>query len=158
MPSFRTQRRVRHSSAEMFALVADVEAYPQFVPMCQKLKVLRRDLDENGDERLMAQMEVGYKAIRESFTSRVTLRKASSEIIVEYVDGPFRRMRNEWRFVDEGPAASTVEFFIDYEFKNRILAALMGAMFETAFRRFSQAFEERADVVYGRAGPQTGAG
>ena len=152
MPSYRTQRRVHHTAAQMFVLVADVEAYPQFVPMCQKLKVLKRDLDEQGDPRLVAQMEVGFKAIRESFVSRVVLREAARRIEVDYIDGPFRQLHNLWSFADETEAGwSKVEFSIDYEFRSRTLAMLMGSMFDAAFRRFAQAFEERADKVYGRA-------
>ena len=151
MPSFQNQRRVRHSAAEMFALVADVEAYPEFLPMCQKLKVLRRESDESGDPRLIASMQVGFKAIRETFVSRVVLRQAQSRIEVEYIDGPFKRMRNVWSFADAAePGVSTVDFFIDYEFRSRTLSLLMGSMFDVAFRRFAQAFEERADLVYGR--------
>jgi coenzyme Q-binding protein COQ10 len=98
-------------------------------------------------------MEVGYKAIRERFTSRAICNRAKLTIFVEYVDGPFSRMKNRWIFRDEPGAgrASTVEFFIDYEFRSRVLGLLMGSMFDTAFRRFSAAFERRADQVYGRA-------
>ncbi len=134
----------------MFRLVADVEAYPEFVPMCQKLRVLKREAGADGEVRLIAQMEVGFKAIRESFTSRVTLREAAKEIVVEYIDGPFKRLRNVWTFTDAGANASDVDFTIDYEFKSRTLGLLMGSMFDAAFRRFTQAFEERADKVYGR--------
>ena len=150
MPNFKTRRRVHHTAAQMYALVADVETYPQFLPMCQKLRVLKRDTDEAGDPRLIAQMEVGFKAIRESFTSKVVLREAVRRIEVAYIDGPFRRLINTWDFVDETePGWSSVDFFIDYEFRSRTLALLMGSMFDAAFRRFSQAFEERADRVYG---------
>jgi len=151
MPNFKTRRRVRHTAAQMYALVADVETYPEFLPMCQKLKVLKRDTDERGDPRLIAQMEVGFKAIRESFTSMVVLREAARRIEVAYIDGPFRRLLNTWDFVDDGePGWSFVDFFIDYEFRSRTLGLLMGSMFDAAFRRFSQAFEERADKVYGK--------
>jgi len=150
MPNFKTRRRVHHTAAQMYALVADVETYPQFLPMCQKLRVLKRDTDEAGDPRLIAQMEVGFKAIRESFTSKVVLREAVRRIEVAYIDGPFRRLINTWDFVDETePGWSSVDFLIDYEFRSRTLALLMGSMFDAAFRRFSQAFEERADRVYG---------
>ena len=151
MPNFKTRRRVRHTAAQMYALVADVETYPEFLPMCQKLKVLKRDTDERGDPRLIAQMEVGFKAIRESFTSMVVLREAAGRIEVAYIDGPFRRLLNTWDFVDDGETGwSFVDFFIDYEFRSRTLGLLMGSMFDAAFRRFSQAFEERADKVYGK--------
>lgn len=151
MPRFRTHRRVHHSAADMFALVSDMDAYPQFVPLCTALRVRRRDLREDGVEVALAEMEVGYKAIRERFTTRVTLDRAKQEILVEYVDGPFSHLRNRWRFKDTGEKLSDVEFFIDYEFRNRALGALMGAMFDNAFRKFSSAFEARADQIYGRA-------
>jgi coenzyme Q-binding protein COQ10 len=136
----------------MFALVADVERYPEFVPLCRALKVRRREKSETGIETLIADMEVGYKAIRERFTSRVALDPARLKIVVAYIDGPFSRLENVWNFRDapEG-GGSTVEFFIAYEFRSRLLAAVMGAMFDAAFRKFSAAFEARADKIYGRA-------
>jgi coenzyme Q-binding protein COQ10 len=143
----------------MFDLVTDVEAYPQFVPLCTSLRLRQRTRNAAGVETLLADMEVGYKAIRERFTSRVMCDRAKLTILVEYIDGPFSRMKNRWIFRDEPGAggASTVEFFIDYEFKNRLLGLLMGSMFETAFRRFSAAFERRADQVYGRPGATSAA-
>lgn len=131
----------------MFDLVADVEQYPQFLPLCEALKIRRRGPLEDGREVLLADMSVGYKAIRETFTSRVTLDPAQLKILVEYVDGPFSHLENRWTFVAEGQG-TRVEFFIDYQFKSRMLGMLMGAMFETAFRRFSDAFVERAGKVY----------
>jgi coenzyme Q-binding protein COQ10 len=96
-------------------------------------------------------MEVGHRAIHEKFATRVTLDRPRLKIVVEYVDGPFRRLENVWDFRD-GPQerGSTVEFFIAYEFRSRVLGALMGAMFDAAFRKFSAAFEARADAVYAR--------
>ena len=154
MPSFQTQRRVAHSAAQMFDLVADVEAYPQFLPMCTGLKVRSRTADGQGRVELVADMEVGYKAIRERFSSRVTLDRAALKIGVEYIDGPFSHLNNIWRFSDEastGKPASKVDFDIDYQFRNKLLGMLMGSMFDIAFRKFAGAFEERADKVYGRA-------
>ena len=135
----------------MFALVADVERYPEFVPLCRALKVRRREKSETGIETLIADMEVGYKAIRETFTSRVALDPARLKIVVAYIDGPFSRLENVWNFRDapEG-GGSTVEFFIAYEFRSRLLAAVMGAMFDAAFHKYSDAFVKRADQVYGR--------
>jgi coenzyme Q-binding protein COQ10 len=150
VPSFSTKRRVRHDAAQMFDLVADVEKYPQFVPLCQSLRVKDRTAKGEGVEVLVADMTVAYKLVRETFTSRVTLDRPKLEILVEYLDGPFRRMENRWRFVPQGDDACTVEFFIDYEFRSRMLAMLMGAMFDAAFRRFAVAFEKRADEIYGR--------
>lgn len=151
MPSFKTIRRVRHSAKDMFDLVADVERYPEFVPLCQTLRVRRRTSGEQGAEVLLCDMAVGYRAIREKFTSRVTLDRAQLKVLVEYVEGPFSYLENTWNFRDEAQAGnSKIEFFISYEFRSRILATLMGSMFDTAFRKFAQAFEARADAAYGR--------
>lgn len=153
MPQFQTTRRVRHSAADMFALVADVEKYPLFLPMCTGLRIRRRQTDTKGNDVLIAEMSVGYKAIRESFTSRVTLDRPAQRILVEYIDGPFSRLENVWTFRDVGAdgATSDIDFSIDYEFRSRMLGMLMGGLFDTAFRRFAEAFERRADLVYGVA-------
>ena len=131
----------------MFALVADVEHYPEFVPLCERLTVRTRR-EKEGRTLLVADMTVGYKAIRETFTSQVLLNPDENAIDVSYVDGPFKYMTNRWSFerVDDG---SIIHFFIDYEFKNRLLGALMGTMFDRAFRMFADAFQKRADEVYG---------
>jgi coenzyme Q-binding protein COQ10 len=149
MPQFSTKRRVRHAATDMFDLVADVEKYPQFVPLCSALTVRTR-AEKDGRTVLVADMTVGYKVIRETFTSRVTLDRQSLTILVEYLDGPFRRMQNRWTFYSVETKVCDVEFFIDYEFRSRTLAMLMGAMFDAAFRRFAVAFEQRADEIYGR--------
>ena len=150
MPQFRTKRRVRHAASNMFDLVADVEKYPQFVPLCQSLRVRRRSEGAEGIETIVADMTVAYKVMRETFTSRVTLDRPNLQILVEYLNGPFSRMENRWDFHPAGERACRVEFFIAYEFKSRILAMLMGAMFDAAFRRFAEAFERRADKIYGQ--------
>ena len=152
MPQFRTKRRVQHSAADMFDLVADVEKYPEFVPLCQALRVRRRSEDAEGIETIVAEMTVAYKVMRETFTSRVMLDRPNLQILVEYLDGPFSRMENRWDFHPVSERACDIEFFIAYEFKSRVLGMLMGTMFEAAFRRFAGAFERRADAVYGRVG------
>jgi coenzyme Q-binding protein COQ10 len=148
MPQFSTKRHVQHSASAMFDLVADVEHYPEFVPLCRSLRVRKRSTDSEGRDVVIADMTVAYKLIYETFTSRVTLDRPSLEILVEYLEGPFRRMNNRWRFDSAGPDACDVEFFISYEFRSRTLGLLMGAMFDAAFRRFSAAFERRADQIY----------
>jgi coenzyme Q-binding protein COQ10 len=150
VPSFSTKRRVRHDAVRMFDLVADVEKYPQFVPLCQSLRVKSRTTKDDGIDVLIADMTVAYKLVRETFTSRVTLDRPNLTILVQYLSGPFSRMENRWTFTPAGETACDVEFFIDYEFKSRMLAMLMGAMFDAAFRRFAQAFEKRADEIYGK--------
>jgi len=152
MPEFSTTRRVRHSAADMFDLVADVERYPEFVPLCRSLRVRKRTTDGEGRAVIVADMMVAYKLVRETFTSRVTLERPKLEILVEYLDGPFSRMENQWHFHAATETSCDVEFFIAYEFKSRTLGLLMGAMFDAAFRRFASAFEHRADLVFGRAG------
>jgi coenzyme Q-binding protein COQ10 len=149
MPSFRTTRRVPHTPEEMFALVADVERYPEFLPLCESLKIRRRAQSGEGVETLVAAMSVGYKAIHETFTTRVTLDEPRQRILVEYVEGPFSFLENRWSFKPD-PAGCVIEFYISYEFKSRMLGLLMGSMFDRAFRKFTEAFEARANVVYGR--------
>ena len=150
MPQFSTTRVVRHSAARMFDLVADVEHYPDFVPLCRSLKIRKRIPEPEGVEILVADMTVAYKFVRETFTSRVTLDRANLQILVEYLEGPFSRLENRWTFHPTGEHSCDVEFFISYEFKSRTLGLLMGAMFDAAFRRFATAFERRADVIYAR--------
>jgi len=141
---------VRHAAAQMFDLVADMERYPEFVPLCQEMRIRKRTTTGEGIETVVADMTVAYKLIRETFTSRVTLDRSNLQIHVEYLSGPFSRMENRWDFHPAGEHLCDVEFFISYEFRSRMFAMLMGAVFDTAFRRFSQAFERRADQVYGR--------
>ncbi|RXT57653.1 ubiquinone-binding protein [Bosea sp. Tri-44] len=152
MPMFNSTRRVKHSPEEMYALVADVENYPQFLPLCEGLTVRRRTPREGGGEVVLADMTVGYKAIRETFTSRVTLDPTNLKILVEYVDGPFRYLENRWSFKPHDKGCE-VGFFISYEFASRMLGLLMGAMFDKAFHKFAEAFEKRADLIYGRGRP-----
>jgi len=151
MPQLSTTRRVRHAAADMFDLVADVEHYPEFVPLCRSLTVRARSR-EGGKDVIVADMTVAYKFVRETFTSRVTLDRANLEILVEYLEGPFQKLNNRWTFRPAGEHACDVEFFIAYEFRSRALGALMGSVFDAAFRRFAAAFERRADLVYG-SGP-----
>ena len=132
----------------MFALVADIEAYPQFVPLCERLTVQGHTRDRER-EVLVADMTIGYKAIRETFTTRVTLDHDAMTIRAEYLDGPFRHLDSHWTFTDADEGTCRVGFAIDYEFKSRVLAAIMGGVFDRAFRKFAEAFEQRADRVYG---------
>jgi coenzyme Q-binding protein COQ10 len=150
MPRFSSKRRVAHRADEMFDLVADVERYPEFVPLCQALKVRLRRQNGDGTETIVADMTVSFKLVKETFTSEVTLDRASQKIDVRYLRGPFSNLENRWTFEPRGEDACDVGFFIAYEFKSRLLAMLMGTVFDAAFARFSTAFEKRADVVYGK--------
>lgn len=150
MPKFSSKRRAHHSAEQMFDLVADVERYPEFVPLCHSLKIRQRTPGPDGTEIVIADMTVSFKLVREAFTSRVTLDRPNLKIMVEYLKGPFSNLENRWSFEPRSEAACDVGFFLSYEFKSRMLAMLMGTMFDTAFQRFAAAFEKRADVVYGK--------
>jgi coenzyme Q-binding protein COQ10 len=151
MPRFSSKRRVHHTAPQMFDLVADVERYPEFVPLCQSLKIRQRTPQADGTEIVIADMTVSFKLVRESFTSRVTLDRANLKILVEYLKGPFSNLENRWTFEARSETDCDVGFFLAYEFKSRMLTILMGTMFDAAFQRFASAFEKRADVVYGKA-------
>jgi coenzyme Q-binding protein COQ10 len=135
----------------MFDLVADAERYPQFLPLCEALHIRGRQTMADGREILVADMTVAFKMVRETYTSRVVLDRAANRIDVAYLDGPFEHLDNRWTFRDLEDGACEVAFFIDYAFKSRTLSALMGAMFDKAFHKFSEAFAKRADEVYGRS-------
>ncbi len=150
MPKFSSKRRVQHSASQMFDLVADVERYPEFVPLCKSLKIRQRTPQPDGTEIVIADMTVSFNLLREAFTSKVTLDRANLKILVEYLEGPFSNLENRWSFEPKSDDACDVGFFLSYEFKSRMLALLMGTMFDAAFQRFAAAFEKRADQVYGK--------
>jgi coenzyme Q-binding protein COQ10 len=151
MPQFETKRRVAHSADDMFDLVADVEKYPRFLPLCQALMVRGRKELGDGREVLVADMTVAYRFVKETFTSRVVLDRGTRTIEVSYLDGPFKTMEIRWTFVPIDDTRSEVGFYVHYEFRNRTFGTLMGAVFDRAVRRFTNAFEDRADEVYGAA-------
>ena len=147
MPTFETRRRVSFTAEQMFAVVADVERYPEFLPLCESLVVDTREVGST-HTTLTATMYVGYHAIRERFKSRVTLRPQRREIDVVKIDGPFAYLANRWRFHDvEG--GCEVHFYIDYAFASRMLSMLMGAVFDKAVSKYTDAFEARARTLYG---------
>jgi coenzyme Q-binding protein COQ10 len=152
MPSFSTTRRVPFTPEQMYGLVADVERYPEFLPMCTGLAVSSRTRVPDGED-LIARMSVGYKTISESFMTSVRLRPQKLKVEANYLDGPFKRLENRWQFTDatvaDGGGGCDVDFFIDYEFKSPILGLLVGSAFDQAFRKFAEAFELRARQVYG---------
>jgi coenzyme Q-binding protein COQ10 len=150
MPRFSSKRPVHHAAPQMFDLVADVERYPEFVPLCQSLKIRQRTPKDDGTEVVIADMTVSFKLVRETFTSKVTLDRPNLKILVAYLSGPFSNLENRWTFEPKSETDCDVGFFLSYEFKSRMLAMLMGSMFDAAFSRFAAAFEKRADQVYGK--------
>lgn len=151
MPTIETTRRMPYSPSEMFDLVADVEQYPKFFPLCEALRV--RSREKQGDvEVLVASMDIGYRAIRETITSRVTLERRTLSVKVELIDGPFRHLENRWRFLPAADGGTDVGFFISYELRSTMLQLLVGGLFDQAFRRCVSAFEARARHVFRRDG------
>jgi coenzyme Q-binding protein COQ10 len=152
MPQFSSKRRVSHSAPQMFDLVADVERYQEFVPLCKSLRIRQRTPKADGTEIVVCEMTVAFKLVQQAFTTRVTLDRPNLKIYVEYLQGPFSNLENRWSFEAKPDNGCDVGFFLSYEFKSRMLAMLMGTMFDTAFQRFAAAFEKRADAIYGRPG------
>jgi len=149
MKKFQSTHRIAYSAEQMFALVADIERYPEFLPLCKALVIRSRGENGQGQEQLTADMTVAYKMFQESFTSRVTLLPDIPQVLVEYVDGPFRHLENRWTFKRAGDFCCDIDFFIEYEFASTAMQLLVGSVFEKAFRKFVGAFEERAGQVYG---------
>ena len=133
---------VAHTTAEIYALIVDVERYPEFLPWCVGARVLHRDRDVFDAEVL-----VGFRFIRERYSSRVTLARPET-IDVNYTSGPFRHLVNNWRF-KAVPEGCDVEFFIEFEFRSQMLQRLIGALFHEAVRKMVAAFESRARKLYG---------
>jgi coenzyme Q-binding protein COQ10 len=152
MHLYETKHVIAHTADDMFALVADVERYPKFLPLCEKLELERRE-HRNGKEVLIATMVVGYKLIRESFTTEVILDADARSILVRYLDGPFAFLENRWSFHPITPESCEIDFYIAYSFRARLLERLMGGLFAKAVRRYTAAFEERADAIYGTSAP-----
>jgi coenzyme Q-binding protein COQ10 len=142
VPKHHEVRHLRYSCEQMFDLVADVKRYPEFLPWVTAMRVRADSATET-----TADMIVGFKGLRETFTSRV--RKVRPESIdVDYVDGPLKYLRNNWRFVPEGEGCA-IDFTVDFQFKNRMFEMLAGQVFGAALRRMIGAFESRADALYG---------
>lgn len=147
MGKHHTTRRVDHSAQDMFNLVGHVEHYPRFVPLCESLRVKKREV-RDGKTVILADMTVAYSMFRDTFTSRVTMDPDLLTIDVDYITGPFASLVNRWRFEPVTPNSCDVDFFIAWEMRSRTLELVVGAVFERAFLRFADAFEARADFVY----------
>ena len=137
-----------HSAEQMYALIADIERYPEFLPWCSGCRIRGRR-DEAPGEVVDADLIISFKVFRERFGSRVTLNPETSEIKVEYLDGPFKYLNNHWRFEAVSDSECLVDFFVDFEFKSRTLQAVIGVVFGEAMRRIVRAFEDRAKSLYG---------
>jgi len=148
MPTWSEKRRLPYQPAQLYELVADVERYPEFLPWCLAAKIRKRDGRE-----IHADLVIGFKMFRERFTSKVTL-SPPDRIDVAYADGPFRYLDNHWIFVAT-PEGTELDFFVDFEFKNRVLQKVIEVLFNEAVRRMVAAFEARAKALYGPLGAET---
>jgi coenzyme Q-binding protein COQ10 len=149
MTTHAEKRRVPYSADEMFALIADVGRYPEFLPWCAAARVRSRRPLPQGGEEMEADLIVSFKVYREKFGSRVSLHPAERSIDVAYLEGPFRHMRNHWRFLSQGEQACEIDFFVDFEFRSALLQKLIGVVFHEAMLRIVRAFERRAEALYG---------
>jgi coenzyme Q-binding protein COQ10 len=128
----------------MFDLVADVQRYPEFLPWC-----LAARIRERREDTLLADLVIGFKMVRERFTSRVHLDRPGRTINVAYADGPFKHMANHWRFEPQADGGCLIDFYVDFEFRSMLLQKLIGVLFNEAVRRMVSAFEGRAKQLYG---------
>ncbi len=150
MPTHAEKRTLPYTPDQMFQLVADVGKYPQFLPWCAGARVRTRTETE-----LVADLTIGFGPFRENFTSRVSLERPN-KVIVIYENGPFRYLNNQWVF-EPDPVGCRVSFFVDFEFRSRLLQAAIGVVFNEAVRRMVNAFLTRARVVYGAPSHAPGA-
>jgi coenzyme Q-binding protein COQ10 len=142
VPTHAEKRVVPYTPAQMFDLVAGIERYPEFLPWCLAARIRSREGDT-----VVADLVIGFKMIRERYTSRVTLDRPG-RIDVEYLEGPLKRLTNHWVF-EPHDGGARVDFFVDFEFRSRVLQALIGTLFYEALRRLVSAFEARAKKLYG---------
>lgn len=152
MPTHAEKRVMPYRADQMYALVADIGSYPQFLPWCSAVRVRdSRPLPDGAGQVMEADLVVSFKLFRERFGSRVTLRPATHRIDVEYLDGPFKYLNNHWRFEPLGPERCEVDFFVDFEMRSTILQKVIGVVFNEAMQRIVSAFEKRAEELYGPA-------
>lgn len=149
MPTHSETRLLPYSAQQMYELVADVASYPQFLPWTAAARIRsRRNLEDC--EEMLADLVISFKVFRERFGSRVTLYPGDLRIDTEYLDGPFKHMQSKWAFKDVNEGVE-VSFFVDFEFRNKLLQGAAGMFFYEAMQRIVRAFERRADELYGTA-------
>jgi coenzyme Q-binding protein COQ10 len=146
MPHHHERRSLPHNAAQMYDLVVDVSRYPEFLPWVSAIRIRK---DEESE--MLADMIVGFKSLRETFSSRV-LKTPKSSIIVDYLDGPMKHLHNAWTFEDVEGGGSIVDFTVEFSFRNRVFEALAGQFFDSALRKMTTGFVERADALYGAGG------
>lgn len=144
MATHAEKRVLPHSPEQLFGLVADIERYPEFLPWCVGSRIRSRR-----ENVVVADLIIGFKGIRESFTSEVTLNRPAMRIDVAYRNGPFKYLNNHWIFNAQPDGGCEIDFFVDFEFRSRLLQRIIGLLFNEAVRRMVSAFETRAEQLYG---------
>lgn len=148
MPSHHEERHLPYRADQIFDLVADVAKYPEFLPWTAAARIRSRKPCAGG-EVMEADLVISFKVFRERFGSRVTLLADEGRIVTEYLDGPFRHLRSVWSIRPAAQGGCAVVFDVDFEFRNAILAGVIGLVFDEAMRRVVRAFEARAKTLYG---------
>ncbi|SER43943.1 coenzyme Q-binding protein COQ10 [Tranquillimonas rosea] len=148
MTTHAETRKLPYTADQMYALVADVESYPQFLPWCAAARI-RQTRPIDGGKLMEADLVISFRVFREKFGSKVTLWETEKKIDTEYVDGPFKHMVSNWTFRDLDEGGCEVHFHVDFEFKNRLLQSAAGMFFYDAMQRIVRAFERRAAELYG---------
>lgn len=143
MPTHAEKRRLPFSPEQLCNMVADVERYPEFLPWCMGARIKRRE-----GTVFYADLVIGFKMLREKFTSKVTV-TAPDRVDVAYMDGPFRYLNNHWIFIPQPDGTTVVDFFVDFEFRSKLLQTIMQPLFSEAVQRMVGAFEKRAKELYG---------
>lgn len=143
MPTHAEKRKLPYSEEQLFRLVADVEKYPEFLPWCLGARIRKRE-----GNVLWADLIIGFKMVRERFTSKVVL-KGPHRIDVAYSEGPFKYLNNHWVFEPDPDGGTWIDFYVDFEFRSRMLQAIIGTLFSEAVARMVAAFEKRARDLYG---------
>ena len=149
MPQHSDSRILPYTADQMYALVADIERYPEFLPWNTAARIRLRRPGPDGSEMVEADLVISFKVFRERFGSRVTLWPAEKRIDTEYLDGPFKYLKSGWSFADLPQGGCKVDFFVDFEFRNAILGKVIGVVFGEAMSRIVRAFEDRARAHYG---------
>lgn len=146
MPTHAEKRPLPYTPDQLFDLVADVERYPEFLPWCVGARIRKRDGDV-----FFADLVIGFKMIRERYTSKVSLDRDAKRIDVVYTEGPFQYLNNHWAFIPNTDGTTTIDFFVDFEFKSKILQKVIGTLFNEAVKLMVGAFEKRANQLHGAA-------
>ncbi len=148
MPQQAETKTLPYSAQQMFDLVADVARYPEFLPWTAAARI-RSTRPIDGGQELLADLVISFKVFRERFGSKVILLNADKRILTDYIDGPFKHLKSVWSFRDLPGGGCEVAFEVDFEFKNAILAGIIGLVFNEAMSRVVRAFETRAHALYG---------